>query len=138
MTRFAAAFAFLVTGALMAVVAMGRMGTDWDGPHLVGASNVNVADLVTSYRCFKTTFENTASMLVSGEIRLPEASASVYEAALHNNPRYLKHIQNSDPDVSARRRIARNLIGHVRNLQEIDPSLEARVHALEAELADVQ
>ena len=93
---------------------------------------------VATYHCFKGAFTTALDLLATGEIRLDEASARVYESAVCFNPTYLHHLNDCERGTTPQERVARNLIGHLRCWQTENPAIRARIHALELELAELQ
>lgn len=93
--------------------------------------------LAVNYQCFKGTFETALLELERREIKLEEAVRRVYAASQQYCPIYLHRIRISDPGESVEGCVARNLVGHVRSLEESRPSLCPRVWELEVELENL-
>jgi hypothetical protein len=134
MTRFAATFAVLLTGALVTMVAATQTRPA-DTPYLPDERGWQIGDMLVSYLCFQSTMRSTVELLASGQLPLAAACDRIHDSALRHHPDYLKHIEISDPAPTVRERIARNLIGHLHSIDGIDDAPSARVRALELELA---
>ena len=137
MMRFSTLSAIVLTGAFVTLIVNIQSA---EQPNLAAHPenyNQNLQDLAVSYGCFKQTLNATLDDLLSGEIHLEEARDRVHRSALCHFPNYLKNIERSDPAPNVDERICRNLIGHLRNIDEEaeDAKLEARIRELEAEFA---
>jgi hypothetical protein len=138
MTRFAIITAVLLTGAFASMLVMLLAPSQATiSRYDEGRFDDKTREKVVSSFCFKSTLTTTLELLARGEIRLENARTQVYESALHYHPAYLKHIETSERGATARERVAHNLIGHLRIMDESDPALQARIFALEIELAEL-
>jgi hypothetical protein len=136
MTRFATLAAVLLTGAFASLLVMLQTPPQARISRFdEGQFDDETRASVVFYFCFKSTLTTTLDLLARGEIRLEDARTRVYESALRYNPGYLKHIETSERGATARERVARNLIGHLRSVDESDPALQTRIFALEIEFA---
>ena len=86
------------------------------------------------YYHFKGTFQATIEALARGEMTLREGQARVLTLAHEFNPDYLNHLKLSEVGASDEERLARNLVAHVRFLEEILPNPDSHLPELEADL----
>jgi hypothetical protein len=138
MTRFATISAIFLTGAFATLLVNLQTPSQSMGRFDESQLNDKTQERIVSYYCFKSTLTTTLELLALGKTSLEEARNRVYESALHYHPGYLKHIAECERGTTSQERVARNLIGHVRSLEEKDPTLDVRVFALEIEFADMQ
>lgn len=94
-------------------------------------------NLAVTYRCFKDTFEQALLELETGDITLAAATDRVYGSAKQFCPLYLRRVGISDPATTLEASIALNLVGHVRSLEEVRPTLATRVAELETEMQNI-
>ncbi len=134
MTRFAALFAILLTGALVTIVASSQLQPA-PTRNLPDERHEQIGDMLVSYLCFRNTLTTAVELLASGQIELADACERVHSSATSHHPDYLKNIELSDPAPTTQERIARNLIGHLQSMEGDNPARSARVRALERELA---
>jgi hypothetical protein len=88
---------------------------------------------LANYQCFKQTLEETLISLGKAEINLKEAHARVCGAARRFQPDYLEHLTQVEPGATDAERVAHNLVGHLRSVDELEP----RARALETELHEI-
>jgi hypothetical protein len=75
------------------------------------------------------------------EINLKEAHARVCGAARRFQPDYLEHLTQVEPGATDAERVAHNLVGHLRSVEELEPrarALEIELHAIRNESAAVR
>jgi hypothetical protein len=101
------------------------------------ANDQKVREMVVSYRCFKATFQSTIESLRRGEVSLTDAKARVHEAANQHHPKFLPLLSMMNPGQSVDECLVRNLVGHVRSLEEFRPTDPSPLPRLEAELQDL-
>jgi hypothetical protein len=139
MTRFSTISAIFLAGSFATLLVILHtpsqpMKSEFDESQF----NVTTQKMVVSYCSFKRTLTATLELLAQGKTSLEEARNRVYESALHYHPGYLEHIAKCERGTTPQERVARNLIGHVRSLEERNPTIYVRVSALEIEFADMQ
>jgi hypothetical protein len=96
---------------------------------------------LVNYQCFKQTLEETLVSLGKREINLKEAHARVCGAARRFQPDYLEHLTQVEPGATDAERVAHNLVGHLRSVEELEPrarALEIELHAIRNESAPVR
>ncbi len=86
------------------------------------------------YEQFKAALKSSLSDLTQRKANLAEATERVYFSARAHSPIYLERICVSEIGKTHEERIARNLIGHLRDLQEVNPHIGERVIELDIEL----
>jgi hypothetical protein len=96
-----------------------------------------VKDVLTQYRAFKATFEGTIESLRRREIDLKEAHTIVTEASNRHYPKYLKLLCFSDKGATVDARLARNLVGHIRSVEEYHPTQPSPLPNLDQQLREV-
>jgi hypothetical protein len=89
---------------------------------------------LVNYQCFKQTLEETLVSLGKGQLNLKEAHARVCAAARRFQPDYLEHLSQVEPGTTDAERVANNLVGHLRSVEELEP----RARALENELHKIR
>ena len=91
-----------------------------------------IQELYGNYRSFKKVFDPTVQELCRGTLRLEEAHGRVSAAARRHHPKYFAALCRIELGDSDDERVARNLVGHVReNARSGD---RQRLYELEAEL----
>jgi hypothetical protein len=139
MMRFSTLSAIVLTGAFVTLIVNIQTPDPQDaGAVPDGQYNRNIQELSISYGCFKQTFTSALDGLLSGEYGLEEARDRVHESAQSHFPNYLKHIEITDPAPTVQQRIARNLMGHLHNIDDPDGKLASRLRVLDAEFAAIK
>ena len=137
MMRFSTLSAILLTGAFVTLLV--NMQSPEQQPYPVavpdGYYNQNLQELAISYGCFKNTLNTTLDDLLSTDLKLEEACDQVHKSALSHFPNYLKNIEITDPAPNAEQRICRNLIGHLRGIDDPGAKLAPRIQELEKQFA---
>jgi len=90
-------------------------------------------ELVENYRVFKSTLAATLKELSDRHVDLATATARIHSVAKKHSPIYLDRVCVSDPGATPEERIARNLIGHLVSLEEVEPELAPRIAELKVE-----
>src|SRR5262245_33724789 len=93
--------------------------------------------LMVNYRHFKDTLDSTLVDLEARDVNLNDATARVYAAANRYCPSYLTRVGESDPAVTLEASVAKNLVGHIRSLEEVRPAVAVRVAELENEFENL-
>ncbi|HZZ79252.1 MAG TPA: hypothetical protein VFE62_12090 [Gemmataceae bacterium] len=136
MLRFSTFTAVILTGAFGTFLWSLQSADSCPDPLIRPApSGEKVHELLTSYGCFKQTLTATLYLLENGDIKLEEARTRIYDSSLRYYPDYLEHIKLSEHATTDLDRIARNLIGHLKNGGLM---ADLRVLALEVEYAELQ
>ena len=128
--------AILLTTILAAGFVSLKM-TEPAGEECAWADAQKIQEKFASYKCFKETLEITVDELGKGEVRLSEARARVVEAAGRYHPQFFPNLVHAEPGKSDDERVAHNLVGHVRSLEDIDPNIRIHLPALEKELQEL-
>jgi len=87
-----------------------------------------------NYQQFKQTMNETLTRLEKGECNMQDAQGQVCAAARRYNPAYLISLQKTDSGTTDDRRVANNLLGHLRTIIPFRPNVVSRIQDLEIEL----
>lgn len=91
-------------------------------------------EYMINYEQFKATLKSSLHDLAERKANLQEAAERVYRSAIMHSPIYLDRICVSEIGATHEERVARNLIGHLRDLEEVNPLIGERVTELDIEL----
>jgi hypothetical protein len=138
MTRFSTLSAIVLTGAFATLLANLHTPQPVISRYDESQFDEKIQERIVCYCCFKSTLTTTLDLLAHGKISLEEARNRVCESALHYNPEYFKHIAAAERGTTPQEHVARNLIGHLKNREEMMPTLNVRIFALEIEFAEMQ
>jgi hypothetical protein len=138
MLRFSIFTAIFLTGAFATLIWNLQPDPSANIPTGAAPSAEEVQAMMTSYSCFKHTLVTTLHELIDGKIHLEAARNRVHDSAKLHFPDYLKHIEIAEHGSNHQTRIARNLIGHLRGIDNGSITLQHRVLALEVEFAALQ
>lgn len=113
--------------------------TDRSEQGLGDQQTINVFDdktheMVLHYGFFKSSFESALRDLGHGRIHLREAVYQVREAGVVYCPIYLNRLAFAEAGATLDERIARNLLGHLRDQETANPRYAGRSTALQVEL----
>ncbi len=104
-----------------------------------GAGEASYYDAATAarvlhYGFFKGTLQSTLKELAAGTMSVRDASCCVRDAAYYHCPIYLDRIKTIEEGVADEARVARNLVGHLRDQSDKTVVSEHRLSELESEL----
>jgi hypothetical protein len=125
--------ATILTAVLIAGFVAMKMSDMQASAPLIWLDDQDFRERLVNYQCFKQTLEGTLASLGKGEFSLKEAHARVCAAARRFQPDYLEHLAEVEPGTTDAERVAHNLVGHIRSIQELEP----RARALEHELHEI-
>src|SRR4051812_37045633 len=107
------------------------------GPLVPSSNHRKVQERLIAYRCFKPALEDALDALAKGRISLEAACARVADASRGFAPGYLHSLTRAEAGATELERVARNLLGHLKCSEEVNPRLAPRLRALEAELNEL-
>lgn len=96
--------------------------------------DAETAARVLHYGFFKGTLQSTLKELAAGTTSVRDAACCVRDAAYHHCPIYLERIKTTEEGVADEARVARNLVGHLREHTDQTVVSELRLSELESEL----
>lgn len=125
--------AILIAGA----VAVKMNDVRFEAPQLWLDEDRDVRELVFRYQSFKEIFDDTLENLGHGKIDLRTARTRVEAASRCYWPAHVEFLTFAENGSTSEERIARNLVEHLRSVQNLEPHLKPRVRELEIELAEL-
>jgi hypothetical protein len=103
----------------------------------IAAQTEKLNQLIAGQNVVSRSIQEAKRDLIQG-LSLREATAKVYATAVHHNPRHLSNLAESYPLLSAKERVARNLIGHLRQDIEVGRFHPATARTIERAEEDLR
>ena len=133
MTRFAL-FAAVMFVAALATVTLIEEPAPQKSCRVVTQFDQETQELSIRYEHFKATLNGALNDLARNKGRLHDAVYGVRDASYVYCPIYVDRLQTAERGATPEERVARNLIGHLRDMEDADPRLAGRTAALVSEL----